>query len=94
MERLPKTFRLLGHTIKVKPRPGLHSKEAAYGMWVQHELTIYIDPDMPPSLLAHTFWHEATHAVLDLTGFTQMSENEVLVDSIGGALAQIIETLK
>lgn len=92
--QLPKSFKLLDHTIKVRWHDDLLEKAGAYGLWVQHELTIYIDSSTPTSLMAHTLWHEISHAVLDLTGHSKLSSNERFVDCIGGALAQVVRTLK
>lgn len=92
--KLPKTFKLLDHTIKVREKPGLVGDQNAFGMWSHAELTIWIDPEVPTSMQAHTLWHEIMHAVLDLTGHSKLSNNERFVDAMGGALAQVIRTIK
>ena len=92
--QLPKSFRLLDHTIKVRWKDDLMETHGAYGLWEQHKLTIYIDTTVPPTLMAQTLWHEIMHAVLDLTGHSKLSSNERFVDCIGGALAQVVRTLK
>lgn len=92
--QLPKSFKLLDHTIKVREKKHLIEKHGAFGLWDATELTIYIDPDVPVSVLAHTLWHEIMHAVLDLTGHSKLSKNERFVDCVGGALAQVIRSLK
>ena len=91
---LPKTFKVFDHTCHIKPTPGLMEKQHAFGMWVEKDLTMYIDTDTPESLVVHTLWHEIMHAVLDLTGHSKLSHNERFVDCMGGALAQVIKTLK
>lgn len=92
--KLPKTFKLLDHTIKVIEKAGLVAEHNAFGMWSHTELTIWVDPEVPTSMQAHTLWHEIMHAVLDLTGHSKLSYNERFVDAMGGALAQVIRTLR
>ena len=92
--QLPRSFKLLDHTIKVREKSGLMDKHSAFGLWDAVNLTIYVDPDVPQSVLAHTLWHEIMHAVLDLTGHSKLSCNERFVDCVGGALAQVVRTLK
>lgn len=92
--KLPKQFKLLNHTVKIVVKKGLMEEHTCYGMWDATQLVIYIDPDVPQSVLAHTLWHEMMHAILDLTGHTKLSKNERFVDSMGGALAQVVATIR
>lgn len=92
--KFPKSFKLLDHTIKVSWRDDLYDEHDCYGLWTQKKLLIEIDTECPPSLMAHTLWHEIAHAVLDLTGHPDLSRDEDFVDRLGGALAQVVRTLK
>jgi len=94
MRAIPKSFELLGHTIKVvwKETPRNEAGDKCDGLWDINKLTIFLDSKQLPTMKRHSFWHEVGHAILDLCGYTQLSENEDLVDTLGGALAQIDAT--
>lgn len=91
---IPAKFSLLGHTIKVKKSKRLIQTESVHGLWDPLQLTITIDTTQPMSHQVHTFWHEVIHAALDLTGNERLSRDERLVDALGGALAQIISSMR
>ena len=50
---------------------------------------IKIDKNMPLSLKKQVLMHEILHAVFDLLGLDELTENENLVQSIATALHQI-----
>lgn len=89
----PGSFKLMGHEITILNVPGLIEHAGAFGLWFHKDLVIMIDPDVPASQYEHALYHEITHAMLDLTGHMKLSRNERFVDCIGGALAQVADTL-
>jgi hypothetical protein len=92
MRRIPKTFKLMGHTINVKVVERKSWKyEDEWGWWDPERNEILL-VRQPRSQLRHSFWHEATHAILDMVGQSELSADERLVDQIGGLLAQIMDT--
>ena len=91
MKRIPKQFQLLNHRIAVRVLPKSEWPEKyndAVGVWDNNKNEILL-LKQPRTLLRHTFWHEATHALLDMTGHTKLSASESFVDSLGGLLAQL-----
>lgn len=91
---LPKSFKIFNHTIKVEYRDDLIDKLSAYGLWVERDLTIYVDTTTPKTLIQHTLYHEIMHAMLDLTGHSELSQDERFVDCLGDCLSQVVSTLK
>jgi hypothetical protein len=91
MKRVPSKFKLMGHTIKVQ----VISKKD----WKKPDCVGEFSPEtdtmtilrQSKSQTQHTFWHEATHAMLYIMGHKFYS-NEAFVDQLGGLLAQIMDT--
>ena len=85
---LPKEFNLYNHTIKVRcnpsPLPIDRHGDADYSTLYTH--------DACAEVVAHTFYHELTHFLLHYAGRDDLSEDETLVDTIGGLLAQYDQT--
>lgn len=92
-EQIPGSFKLFGHEVEIVLFPGLIDECGAFGLWVHKDLKILLDPDVPASNFEHALYHEITHAILDLTGHMKLSQNERFVDCVGGALAQVCDTL-
>jgi hypothetical protein len=92
VRRIPKSFGLLGHTITVKI---INQKEWKYanewGWWdpAKNEILLV---RQPRTQLRHSFWHEVSHAILDLMGQAKLSANEAFVDQMGGLLAQMMDS--
>ena len=94
MKRIPKSFQLLNHriTVRVFPQSEWPAKYAdAVGVWdnTRNEILLL---RQPKTVLRHTFWHEATHALLDMSGKSKLSSNESFVDAMGGLLAQMMDS--
>lgn len=100
MRRIPKSFGLLGHTITVR----IISKrdweavaedndlEDAVACWCPQLDLILIQRNSREQML-HAFFHEMTHAVLDMMN-DKLSYNETFVDNFGGLLAQAMDTAR
>ena len=86
--RVPKRFELFNHTIRVKQNPSRLpldcSGEALYN---KNEINIYTY-DTDPAVLEHVFYHELVHFLLHYAGRQDLSDDEILVDTLGGLLAQ------
>jgi hypothetical protein len=90
MKRIPRHFQLLNHRITVRVLPKSEWPEKyhdAVGVWDNAKCEILL-LKQPRTVLRHTFWHEATHALLDMMG-SKLSKNESFVDALGGLLAQL-----
>lgn len=90
----PRHIQIGAHDVSVELVRGLREKEACWGDWNLDELRIRLDADAPPTLMVHTYWHEVMHAIFELTGYPEHSENEQLVDAVGGAIANIMTRRK
>lgn len=91
MKRIPRSFAILGHHIKVTIVPP--------SQWKHPDCVAFYDPERnqikikrrSAALNRQAFWHEATHAIFSAIN-SPLYSNERIVDTIGGALAQIMET--
>lgn len=98
MKRIPKTLRLLGHTITVRVVSKRdweaieeeNDLEDAVACWTPDIDLILIKRQSKAQML-HAFYHELTHAVLDMLN-DKLSFNEQFVDNFGGLLAQAMDT--
>jgi len=92
---IPKSFQLMGHTIKVKITE--HLSEDNVGEWKPAQQEILILPDsknFTKSNQEQTFWHETMHAIFDVLSYPDHYVDEQLVDRIGQCLHQIDKTRK
>lgn len=93
MKRIPRQFKVVGHTVKVHV--------ILPGQWKHPDCVAFFDPEKSAiylkrrsaSLTRQAFWHEAVHAALSAINHP-LYEDEVFVDNLGGLLAQIIETAR
>lgn len=91
--RIPKSLKLMGHTVKVECLPP--------AKWKQKECVGYFSPrDMKIAVLKrpgtgteHAFTHELTHAMLYCMGHA-LYEDEQFVDTLGGLLHQAMNSAK
>jgi hypothetical protein len=91
---IPRRFQLMAHEWTVEHHPGMIKAadgDECRGLCEFDTLTIKVNVDQPPSLVAHTFLHEAMHAVLWTLG-NKLCEDESFVDSVAGALAHVFES--
>jgi hypothetical protein len=91
MKRIPSSFKVVGHTVKVSVVPA--------SKWTRKDCVAYFDPEKSvilikrrsASLNRQAFWHEAIHAALSAINH-KLYADEVFVDNLGGLIAQILET--
>lgn len=91
---IPKQFKLMAHTWTVKHVDGMITApdgDLCRGFCDFYSLTISVNVAQTPSMVMHTFMHEVMHAVLWSLG-NELAENELFVDAVGGALAQVATT--
>ena len=92
---IPKSFQIMGHTIKVKITDDL--PDDCDGCWVTHIQEIHLLPvgtRMTASNQEQTFWHEVMHCIFEVLSYNEHYQNEQLVDQIGQCLYQINKTKK
>ena len=85
---VPTSFKLLNHTIRVKENPA-HPDTDKYGVaeYPKNEIRLYTQEE-GDSIAHHTFCHELVHFLFYYAGRQDLAEDEVLVDVLGGLLAQ------
>ena len=85
---LPHSFKLFGHTIKVVIE---HTSDVGkFGDSDFGTNTVRLFPTgCSRDVILHTYWHEVTHFLLHYSGHPDLSDDEVLVDVLGGLLAQV-----
>ena len=91
MKRIPKQFKLLGHTITVDV---IRKSEWPYtdciGIFIPDENKIQVLKQQPAQT-HHAYWHEVCHAALFMMNH-KLYANEQFVDQLGGLLAQLAAT--
>ena len=98
-----RTYKQLNHTIKVSYRKRVLDAdgEALMGecdpdTGKLHVATIAPTSGLPvpEEIIEHSRWHEQVHYMFKLLGRDELYEDEALVDSMAGLLAQYESTLK
>jgi len=94
---IPTSFHLMGHQWTVIHVPGMirdpGDGDECRGLCQFDQLTIQINTAQPDSMVLHTFMHEVMHAVFWALGRGEVSDESV-VDSVGGALAQVLASME
>ncbi len=98
-----KTFKLLGHKIKVSyvKRIMLPDGSTPYGVYYSEQNKIVVathspnnNEPLPEEFIRHTFFHELSHAMMLLMNRHELYQDECFVDNLGGLLAQFYDTHK
>ena len=91
---VPSQFQLAGHTITVVTVPKSRWKyKNAVALWMPNECRIEIHGALTGTARQQAFMHEATHALLDVAGYSNtLSTDEELVDRVAHLLLQMIST--
>ncbi len=95
MKSIPKRFSLFGQSIEVRLDPAFTKEHECFGKWFPAQNLIVLqspDSDHADDVILQTFWHEATHAMLDLLGYGEWSENERFVEQMGQCIYQILKS--
>lgn len=95
MRKIPKSFQIMGHTIKVAvvserdwaTLGETYAIEGAVGLYSDEVQAIFIKKG-PRSQMLHTLYHEIMHAVLFYMGH-KLWADEKFVDQLGGLMAQV-----
>jgi hypothetical protein len=91
---VPSQFQLAGHTITVVTVPKSRWKyKNAVALWMPNECRIELHGALTGTARQQAFMHEATHALLDVAGYSNtLSTDEELVDRVAHLLLQMIQT--
>lgn len=85
---MPTSFELYNHNICVKEYPEpTDSDKGGVCDFASNEIRLYTH-ECGPSVVSHTFHHELVHLLLYYAGRSDLSDDETLVDTLGGLLAQ------
>jgi hypothetical protein len=95
---IPKSFKIFGHTIKVKLTKDI-AKHGAVGLYEHNANVIYIQTHLDgnpatESQMEHTFYHELTHCIFSHLNLWDDNQDERKVDTVGGCLHQALSTMK
>lgn len=97
MNKLPSSVQILGQHITIKSMPDHGSFGDRHGDWDSQINTIRVvgmSDQTPQDVTFATYYHELTHAILDLTGHTELSQDENFVERISQAFYQAEQTRK
>ena len=99
--QIPKTFSLMNRDYDVVKANGdeqkamdEHSEGRILGLCDTEESRIIMGTHKRRDAFEHTYFHELTHGLFEAVGRQDLSEDEALVDAIGGALHQYEKTKK
>ena len=85
---VPTSFKLFNHNIKVKENAtDLPFDRSGDVSMSSNVITLYTH-ECEASVVEHIFYHELVHLLLYYAGRDDLSKDEVLVDILGGLLAQ------
>jgi hypothetical protein len=63
-------------------------------MWMPDQYRIEIVGTLKGTNRQQVFLHEAVHAILDVAGYYELSEDEALVDRVSHLLQQMLTTME
>jgi hypothetical protein len=97
--RIPKKFKLLGTTYKVVWDDQKMANMNLYGLcdYSRSEITLSTKDglnNLSKDKILDTFYHERTHAILDMMNERELSANEKFVDVFSKLLRQAVESEK
>lgn len=90
----PKSFEIMGHTIKIRKVKKIPNLKNCVGAWLMNKKLIYILNQNNIDNEWHTLIHEIMHCTLDYLNYDKLSENEKFVDTVAGCLHQTFKTIK
>lgn len=97
--QIPKTFSLMNRDYEVvKANPDEqqamdeHPNGRILGLCDTEDTRIILGKHKQREAFEHTYFHELTHGLFEAVGRQDLSEDEALVDAIGGALHQYEKT--
>ena len=94
--KIPKRFKLFGHTVEVKTEPDYEDREDGQGIAQFNKNRIIIQCNKalkrPVTRMEQCYLHEVIHMVLHELHYSKETYNEQMVDQIASALHQVLTT--
>lgn len=93
--KIPKTFQLMGKTIKVEFSDLLLTDHNITGAQKGCKILVQRDSNqtgLGPQEIEHTFLHELVHCILNAMNEDELRKNEKFVDIFSGLLQQVLNT--
>lgn len=92
--KIPDKFQMLDETIKVRIRNDLEKRRGVIGEAHDRYNEIWIEEDLIPEIVEHTFWHEFIHLALSKLNEHELSNNEKFVNLLAGLINQALKTME
>lgn len=97
--KIPKRFKLLGHTIEVTEDAGAFYEKQTYGRCSYEGKWIKLTPKdqnhpITQGSLEQTFLHELLHMCFYHTEQAKLNENEAFIDLLAALLHQALESME
>jgi hypothetical protein len=86
---IPERFQILCHTVEVIIDETDDVGRFGDSDFATNRIRLFVSGSNRDVIL-HTYWHEVTHFLLHYAGHSELSDDEVLVDVLGGLLAQVL----
>ena len=94
--KIPKRFKLFGHTVEVKTEPDYEDREDGQGIAQFNTNRIIMQCNKalkrPVTRMEQCYLHEVIHMVFHELHYSKETYNEQMVDQIASALHQVLTT--
>jgi hypothetical protein len=97
MRKLPTSIQILGNTITVEHVDNLAVIGDRFGDWNAAKNLIRVQSlgqGIPNDVCFAAYYHELTHAILELSGHSELSADEALTERLGQAYYQASKSKK
>lgn len=95
--KIPTSFTIGGHDININFVPALGTGCLGVCTLASGEIkiaTTFGEYEQSESSIFNTFWHETVHAILDIMGETELTENEKFVSCFAGFLCEALRSME
>ena len=94
--KIPKRFKIFGHTVEVKKSADYEDKEGGQGVAQLNKNRIIIQCNealkRPATRMEQCYLHEVIHMIFSELNYTKEADNEQMVDQVASALHQVLTT--
>ena len=94
--KIPKRFKIFGHTVEVKKSADYEDKEGGQGVAQLNKNRIIIQCNealkRPATRMEQCYLHEVIHMIFSELNYAKESDNEQMIDQVASALHQVLTT--
>ena len=94
--KIPRRFKIFGHTVEVRKDPDLEDGDGNPGVARLNKNRIVIQCNealkRPVTRMEQCYLHEVIHMIFSELNYTKESDNEQMIDQVASALHQVLTT--